>query len=231
MKKALFLVLLVLNAFALAQENLIPSEDLPEITLTKNKSTPKNEKPAEFPLGTNAFRKLLMQNFRMEMISETSDINCELQFVIDKEGDIVEIKATGNSKEFNDEAANALSLIKQKWIPGTLDGIPVRYRMRVPLDIKFNQGENARFPAGEEAFKKRIIENLKMKNSQEKKSCIISFVVDETGKMNKIGIRGEDRKFNKDVKQSASKIKDRWIPKTIRNISVSSVVEVIFELH
>lgn len=219
----------MLNTFVFAQEK-IPTEDLPEIDLTM-KSPFGYEKAPVFPEGAKEFRNILFKNFRPEKFSGSSDIHCDLIFVVNKEGIISEVKAIGINEEFNNEAVYAISQIKQKWIPGTLNDIPVNYRMKVPLDLKFEKETIAKFPEGDENFKKIIAENLIVKNYLVKKSCIISFLVDNTGKMRKISVRGEDRKFNKDVKQSASKIKDVWLPKTIRDIPVSSFVEVIFELN
>lgn len=232
MKKTIFLISFTLHTLVTAQESRINSENLEEIVLTKNKQFFENEEPAEFPLGVNAFRQLLMKNIQTDMISSTSDIHCELQFVIDKEGNITEIKSIGNNSEFNEEAARALSQIKEKWKPGTLDGIPVRYRMKVPLDLKFNVDENARFPAGEDSFKKRISENLEMKNYQEKKSCIISFVVDYRGIISKISATGTDKSFNKKVIQAVRKIKEKWIPAKLRDIPITAApTSILFEIN
>lgn len=231
MKKTIFLISFTLHTIVTAQESRINSENLEEIVLTKNKQFFENEEPAEFSLGVNAFRQLLMKNIQTDMISGTSDIHCELQFVIDKEGNITEIKSIGNNSEFNEEAARALSQIKEKWKPGTLDGIPVRYRMKVPLDLKFNVDENARFAAGEDSFKKRISENLGMKNYQEKKSCIISFVVDYRGIISKISATGTDKSFNKKVIQAVRKIKEKWIPAKLRDIPITAPTSILFEIN
>lgn len=67
--------------------------------------------------------------------------------------------------------------------------------MKVPLDMKFN--EKARFPTGEDSFKKMIMENLKMKDIQEKKSCTISFVVEMTGRISTIKAEGTDKSLIK----------------------------------
>lgn len=227
MKTTLFLIAFLFSNIVFSQEY----EHLPEVLLTKKKTDSENEKPPIFPKGAMELRSILAKNFRSEKISDSSDIHCDLVFVIDKKGDIIEIKAYGKNEDFNNEAIFALSQIKQKWIPATVNGVPVNYRMKIPLDMKFNVGENAQFPFGEVSFKKKIFENLKMKDPQEKKSCIISFLVDQAGRMKNIGVSGKDKKFNKDVKQAVLKINETWTPKTISNIPVPSVVELTFELN
>jgi len=229
MKKFLFFILFLFYHSVFCQDNLIASENLPELILTKRKAITENEKPPVFPLGAEIFKKILIKNFRTEKISDSLDIHCDLFFIVDKEGNISEIKANGKNQEFNNEAVYALSQIKEKWDPATLNGVPIRYRMRVPLDLKFN--DKARFPTGEDSFKKMIMENLKMKDIQGKKSCIISFVVEMTGKISKIKAEGTDKKFNKNVERSISKIKERWIPMFLRGLAVASPVKINFEVN
>lgn len=229
MKKFLFFILFLFYHSFFCQDNLIASENLPELILTKRKAITENEKPPVFPLGAEIFKKILIKNFRTEKISDSLDIHCDLFFIVDKEGNISEIKANGKNQEFNNEAIYALSQIKEKWDPATLNGIPVRYIMKVPLDMKFN--EKARFPTGEDSFKKMIMENLKMKDIQGKKSCTISFVVEMTGRISKIKAEGTDKKFNKNVERSISKIKERWIPMFLRGLAVASPVKINFEIN
>lgn len=229
MKKFLFFILFLFYYSVFCQDNQIPSENLPEVVLTKRKAITENEKPPVFPLGSEIFRKILSENFRTEKISDSLDIHCDLFFIVDKEGNISEIKANGKNQEFNNEAVYALSQIKEKWDPATLNGIPVKYMMKVPLDMKFN--EKARFPTGEDSFKKMIMENLKMKDIQGKKSCTISFVVEMTGRISKIKAEGTDKKFNKNVERSISKIKERWVPMFLRGLTVASPVKINFEIN
>lgn len=229
MKKFLFFILFLFYHSVFCQDNLIASENLPELILTKRKANTENEKPPVFPLGSEIFRKILSENFRTEKISDSLDIHCDLFFIVDKEGNISEIKANGTNQEFNNEAVYALSKIKEKWEPATLNGIPVKYMMKVPLDMKFN--EKARFPTGEDSFKKKIMENLQMKNIQGKKSCTISFVVEMTGRISKTKAEGTDKKFNKNVERSISKIKERWIPMFLRGFPIASEIKINFEIN
>ncbi|MCD1115410.1 energy transducer TonB [Chryseobacterium turcicum] len=174
---------------------------------------------------------MLSKNFQPEKVSDSSNIHCDLFFIIDKEGNISEIKAIGTNNEFNNQATYALSQIKEKWEPATLNGAPVKYMMKVPLDIKFDEVEKAKFPAGEDSFKKRILENLKAKDTQEKKSCTISFVVDDVGRISKIKAQGTDKTFNKNVERAVSKIRERWTPALLRGLPIANPVLIHFEIN
>ncbi len=96
------------------------------------------EQMAEFPDGgiTN-FRQLIANNFRERKVKGKSRVSCELTFVIDRDGSIVDVKANGTNKSFNDEAIAAITKIKTKWIPAKLNNTAVRYRFRVPLNLVF----------------------------------------------------------------------------------------------
>ena len=97
------------------------------------------EQIAEFPDGgSQNFRKLIVNNFREKKVKVEGKESCELKFVIERDGSISNITANGSNESFNKEAIRAISKIKTKWIPATIDGQPVRYRFRIPLNLDFN---------------------------------------------------------------------------------------------
>lgn len=96
------------------------------------------EQIAEFPDGgSQNFRKLIVDNFREKKVKGEGKESCELKFVIGRDGSISNITANGSNESFNKEAIRAISKIKTKWIPATIDGQPVRYRFRIPLNLDF----------------------------------------------------------------------------------------------
>lgn len=112
------------------------------------------------------------------------------------------------------------------------DGTPVRSRFKIPLDIRFKEeSDNAKFPGGNEELKKRIFDNLKVQNYKQKKSCIIFFEIDNMGKIVTMDARGKDKKFNRDVEQAVLKINEKWEPKLLNDIPVSSIFDFTFELN
>jgi hypothetical protein len=138
MKKLIVLSALVFSCFAQAQE-VAGTTELQELDLKKERSEifSEVEKPAEFPGGINVFRQKLLKNFKFRNIASKTSEKCELTFVIERDGTLTDIKASGTNDSFNKEAIRAVSKIKGKWIPATINGQKVRSRFRVPLNINF----------------------------------------------------------------------------------------------
>ena len=125
MKKLIYVFFFLTATFAFSQTN-------------SEKIYTEVEQMAEFPHGgIPQFRKLIANNFNINKVSGKGKINCEITFVIERDGSLVDVKASGNNQSFNQEAVAAISKIKTKWIPAKLNNQPVRYRHRVPLNIVF----------------------------------------------------------------------------------------------
>lgn len=88
--------------------------------------------------GNNVFKEELANNFYSEAVKGKGKISCELSFVIERDGSIVNVKGTGENESFNKQAELALYLIQDTWEPGRLDGRTVKCRMRVPLTLNLN---------------------------------------------------------------------------------------------
>ena len=126
MKKLVFVFIILCSSLIFSQE--IITDDIV-----------KSERIAEFPDGgSQNFRKLIVDNFREKKVKGEGEESCELQFVIERDGSLTNIIANGSNDSFNKEAIRAISKIKTKWIPATIDGQPVRYRFRIPLNLNFN---------------------------------------------------------------------------------------------
>lgn len=97
----------------------------------------KGETPAIFPKGTEVFRKMIVNNFRMKKIISDENLSCTISFIVDNRGKIGYIKADGSNVEFNNEAIRAVSKIKTKWKPAEIRGRKVRYLITLPLSIIF----------------------------------------------------------------------------------------------
>lgn len=141
-KKTLIIFYFLFSYFASAQDSIKTYDQLSELVLTERngKVQMDAEKPATFPLGITALRTMIHENFRMRKIITNADQEfCELIFVIDREGSMVEVKTLGTNISFNKEAERALSKIKQRWIPAEMNGQKVRYRFRIPLTLTFDK--------------------------------------------------------------------------------------------
>jgi protein TonB len=85
------------------------------------------EQTAEFPGGINAFRNKVSSNFD----------GSEITFVVERDGSITDVKASGGNSDFNSEAIRTIKSIKNKWTPAKINGQSVRYRFRLPLTMNF----------------------------------------------------------------------------------------------
>ena len=95
------------------------------------------EEIPEYPGGFNQFRSEVGNNFDTEAIAGDGVFRCEITFVIERDGSITEVKAGGNNSDFNTQAELAVYLVENKFSVAKLNGIPVRYRMRLPLSLSF----------------------------------------------------------------------------------------------
>ena len=95
------------------------------------------EKEAVFSKGNAEFQRLIAENFRLKKIRANSLITCEIKFIVEKDGTLSNITAIGENESFNKEAIRAVTKIKEKWIPATINGQAVRERFKIPLTINF----------------------------------------------------------------------------------------------
>lgn len=95
------------------------------------------EKEAVFSKGNAEFQRLIAENFRLKKIKANTLITSEIKFIVEKDGTLSNITATGDNESFNKEAIRAVTKIKEKWIPATINGKVVRERFKVPLTINF----------------------------------------------------------------------------------------------
>ena len=92
-----------------------------------------------FPGGMSAFRKEFSQNFNTFALEKTDGgtLKTVVYYVVEVDGSILYVKAIGENESFNKEAIRAVTKIKEKWIPATINGQAVRERFKIPLTINF----------------------------------------------------------------------------------------------
>jgi hypothetical protein len=63
----------------------------------------------------------------------------EINYTVLEDGNIADMKASGNNEAFNAEAINSFKKANENivWKPAEKDGKPVRYSMRIPLMMSF----------------------------------------------------------------------------------------------
>lgn len=74
------------------------------------------EQMAEFPGGINSFRSKVGNNFDTSVMSGgEGTLKTEITFVVERDGSITQVKATGSNSDFNREAERTVKSIRNKW--------------------------------------------------------------------------------------------------------------------
>lgn len=95
------------------------------------------EQLAEFPGGEDAFREYIAEDFDTSVIEDEDDVvTTTVSFVVEKDGTMTQVKASGGPSEYKAEAVRTVKSIRKKWKPAKVDGKPVRYRYRIPISMQ-----------------------------------------------------------------------------------------------
>lgn len=97
------------------------------------------EQDAEFlGGGLQGFRMKVMEEFDTSVMEgEEGTLKSEITFVVERDGSITQVKATGSNSDFNREAERTIKSIRTKWKPAKVNGQSVRSRYRLPLAMNF----------------------------------------------------------------------------------------------
>ena len=90
------------------------------------------DKAAEFPGGIHSFRGEFAKNIDVNKIKGKGTFSTEITFVVERDGTISNLKATGQNPTFNEQAVRAIKKITTKWSAGKVNDVPVRSRFRFP---------------------------------------------------------------------------------------------------
>lgn len=95
------------------------------------------EHSAEFPGGTKAFSTFLVKNLHYPAEARKNNVQGKvyLNFVVEKDGSLSDIKVVrGLGSGCDEEAVRAVKL-SPKWTPGTQDGRVVRQHYTMPISF------------------------------------------------------------------------------------------------
>lgn len=96
------------------------------------------DQEAEFPGSLNSFRNKISENFdNSAMEGGEGTLKTTVTFIVERDGSISDVKASGSNSDFNSEAVRTVKSIKSKWVPAKINGQPVRQRFRLPLTMNF----------------------------------------------------------------------------------------------
>ncbi len=118
-------------------ERLQPKNNL-VMTNDSASKPPMKEIPAQYPGGIDELRKQVAQIFYLDALQSTAPkLSTDIYFVVEKDGSIAKVRATGDNFIFNRQAEIAVYLLPEKFSPATLNGEKVRYSFRIPLAMNF----------------------------------------------------------------------------------------------
>lgn len=96
------------------------------------------DQEAEFPGSLNSFRNKIAENFdNSAMEGGEGTLKTTVTFIVERDGTISDVKASGSNSDFNSEAVRTVKSIRTKWVPAKINGQPVRQRFRLPLTMNF----------------------------------------------------------------------------------------------
>jgi len=134
MKSFFIVVFIIFSTVSFAQETREAKVVVKDSIYTKADQAP------EYQGGLMKFRQDYMNNFDTSLIKGKGEIACELSFVVLENGTITDIQSKGNDISFNNEAQRAFqSLKKVPWTPAKINGEPVKFRFKMPLNMRFAQ--------------------------------------------------------------------------------------------
>ena len=86
--------------------------------------------------GLNGFRAKVHENFDTEAVEGEGVLTTTVKFVVETNGTVSQVKATGSNADFNREAERVVRSIKG-WKPAKKGGVNVRSYYSLPLKMQF----------------------------------------------------------------------------------------------
>lgn len=189
------------------------------------------DRQADFPLGGfNGFRQLVFDSLNVDAIKEEGILNTKVSFVVDKEGKLKDIFATGEHDSFNREAERALGTIKHKWIFAVYGGQAKDSKFNLPITLNLLPENNVIkeppiYPdGGADGFRRafaQIFDTGKIKGVGTF-ITVIHFYVETTGTITVDEIEGDNETIKKQAKIAISKVNKKWIPAKLNGNVVRS---------
>lgn len=135
MKKILVFIVFVISVKVFSQE--IKSSEQQNVVFEKDIEI-KGGKTAQYPGGIDAYRRNFSQLFDGSKVNAKGIIKSEAQFVVNEEGKVTEIRIIGDNQSMNKEMERVIkAMAKTSWKPAEINGLPVKYRFRLPITMNF----------------------------------------------------------------------------------------------
>ena len=133
MKNTLLILILLAMNVATAQVELEPAVQLDDSTVEQIVTFPDEE--ATFPGGMIGMQRWLAENivYPEDAINQEIMGTVYVQFVIETDGSITNAKIMRSPHDLLSEEGLRLVTMMPKWIPGKMNGMPVRSLYRLPF--------------------------------------------------------------------------------------------------
>ncbi len=98
-----------------------------------------SDKAPEYPGGINELRQEVARNIYLKGIRKgVKRASANVHFIVDRDGEIKNVKAVGEDVGFNTQAEIAVYLLSNKFSPAYSNGKRVKYKFRIPLTMNFD---------------------------------------------------------------------------------------------
>lgn len=121
---------------ALFENGQLVSGTVPEINIDKATSPNEVFEP-QFPGGKEAMERFLMSNVRYPVLAQENRISGKviLAFWVETDGSISDISIARSAGIELDKEAYRIAQLLPEFIPGTVDGVPVRLKVTIPINF------------------------------------------------------------------------------------------------
>lgn len=116
------------------------SKVLPRNSIDSKIGTSIGDAEAKYPGGITAIRNFISENIYTENINteELANLTTKVRFVVERDGSVSQVKASGDSASLNRQSEIVLYLLPEKFSPAQINGTPVRSYYSIPITIAKN---------------------------------------------------------------------------------------------
>lgn len=188
----------------------------------------------QYKSGEVGFRTELYSNLNFSKIDLTKDHYTKLEFIIEKDGSMSNIKSSGDDSAFNSEVVYAVKKIKTSWKGAENEGKTVRYHVNTSVSksviprgtnnapnmfgkkkidtqkLYERVGQQPYYRGGISRFKELITSELG--ETIEDYPFTARFIVELDGSLSAIEILGDQEDKNAKIKDIIEKHEAKWLP-------------------
>lgn len=113
-----------------------PVVEKPSVQAPDNTAHTSVDVEARFTGGIDSFRNKVIERFDTENVNADGVVQTVVTFIVERDGSITNIKASGANADFNAEAERTIRSIKNKWTPAKIGDHSVRSYFKFPIKMQ-----------------------------------------------------------------------------------------------